>query len=358
MFTFRPALFQNEIYLLGALLTYVVFHFIGKTLNARRANKWFDAHSALYEAQFSKPAQDGGLTQDGNSDFFAFSTGRRAVSHLHTTFTLRPRHDLVQYVYQFIRGLAELDYRVGDDLELDFTLKDTDNIPNAVWAIVAKDEMKSIRKERWDLTFTKTSDNSKLPPTLIVMSEFADITDTLLKPHGPLSLAALVSQPEILPYFRSLSITDQPRTRPLVPIPTDQRSKHLILSLRLPSSSASATLPFISGVFQLVDVIAAEGGWGIGKGPLGGGKSGIGLNPSLRPETRTKLKKTREDVDKELKEEAVKEKKEEEADAKAAAKKKAEEERLNRLSAAEQKKVLDRERKRAMRKAGTKTKAR
>lgn len=52
-----------------------------------------------------------------------------------------------------------------------------------------------------------------------------------------------------------------------------------------------------------------------------------------------KLKKVREDVDKELIEEATKEKKEEAAEEKAAAKKKAEEERLSKLSATEQKKV-------------------
>lgn len=358
MFIFRPALFQKELFLLAAVATYVAFYFIGTTINAKKATKWFASHESLYKSQFSKPVQDGGLTQDGNSDFFAFSTGRRAVSHLHTTFTLRPRHDLMQYAYQFIRGIVELDYRVEDEVELDFTLKDTDNIPNAVWAIVSKEELRSIRGKRWDLTFAKTSENSKLPPTLSVMSEFADITDTLLKPHGPLSIATLLSQPEILPYFRSLTLTDQPRLRPLVPVPASQRSKHLILSLKLASpSAAAATLPLITAIFQLVDVIAAEGGWGIGKSPATG-KHGVGLNPSLKPETRTKLKKVREDVDKQLAEEAKKEKKEEEAEKKAAAKKKAEEERLSKLSAAEQKKVLDREKKRAIRKAGGKTKMR
>ena len=63
------------------------------------------------------------------------------------------------------------------------------------------------------------------------------------------------------------------------------------------------------------------------------------MNASLRPETRIKLKKAREEIEKQLKEEAEREKKEEVAEEKAAAKKKAEEERLSRLSAADQKKV-------------------
>ena len=84
---------------------------------------------------------------------------------------------------------------------------------------------------------------------------------------------------------------------------------------------------------------------------------------SLRSETRVKLKKIREDLDKDIKEDAEKEKKEEvrcvpllpahfsfllliiitfqALDAKAAAKRKAEEERIAKLSPAEQKKVIN-----------------
>lgn len=174
------------------------------------------------------------------------------------------------------------------------------------------------------------------------MSEFADITENILKQHGTLSLAKVLSDPAILPYFRSLSLTDQTRGRPTDPIPASDRTKHLILNLAVPSGSqATTTLPLIQAVFQLADVIAGEGGWGIGKGLVSGKGNGVGLNSALRPETRVKLKKVREELDKELREEATKEKKEEQADEKAAAKKKAEEERLSRLSATQQKKVGD-----------------
>jgi hypothetical protein len=88
--------------------------------------------------------------------------------------------------------------------------------------------------------------------------------------------------------------------------------------------------------FQLADVIAGAGGWGIGKGS---GQKGVGLAQSLRPETRAKLKATREKIEKEIQEEAIREKREEAEAEKAAAKKKAEEERLSKLTAAEQKKA-------------------
>jgi len=61
---------------------------------------------------------------------------------------------------------------------------------------------------------------------------------------------------------------------------------------------------------------------------------------NLRPETKSKIKKTRENFAKTLKDEAEREAREEAADAKLAAKRRAEEERIAKLSAAEQQKVI------------------
>ncbi|KAI0732890.1 DUF1682-domain-containing protein [Fomitopsis betulina] len=352
-FTLRPAFFENEPYFVVALLFLVLFYLWGKRANERRVNKWFQTHLPLLESQFSKPVPHSGLVRDGNSDWFNYSTGRRAVSSLHTTFTLRPRHDLLQWVYQIGRGLVELDYKVTDTVELDFTFSPTaasSAVPDCVWAVIAKDEMRSIRSRRWDLTFTKTNDQPSLPPALTVMSEFADVTTNLLKPLGTVDLTQVLSDPAVLQYFRSISITDQPRARPSAPLPQSQRKKHLILELSLPSSSdAAATLPLVQAAFQLVDAIAGEG-----KAP---GLRG-GLAAQLRPETKNKLKKYREALEKEISEEAKREQREEEEEKRQAAKRKAEEERLSKLSAADQKKAMDREKKRAMRKNQTRMKVR
>ncbi|KAI0832437.1 DUF1682-domain-containing protein [Trametes gibbosa] len=352
--TFRPAYFKNELYFLGAALFYVAVYLLGKRANERRAFKWLAAHKSLYESQFSKPNHTEDLSRDGYSDFFIFSTGRRALTSLHTTFTLRPRHDLFQYLFQTVRGFVELDYKVYDELELEFTFREPAGkegaVPECVWAVVAKDEMKRIRNERWDLTLTKTAESAVLPASLAIMTEFADVTTNLLKSYGTLSLPTILASPEIQPYFRSLSLTDQPRTRPEKPLPPSERSKRLILTLALPpTSDAQATLPLIAAVFQLVDVIAGEG-------KLPGSRGG--LNAALRPETRSKLRKTREDVARQIGEDAAREKREEADEQKAAAKKKAQEERLSKLSAAEQKKALEREKKRAMRKTQGKVKMR
>jgi hypothetical protein len=107
--------------------------------------------------------------------------------------------------------------------------------------------------------------------------------------------------------------------------------------LNVHSAHAADTIPLINAVFPFIDSLDKIG---------------------LRSETRNKLKKTREDLDKDIKEYAEKEKKEEvryfplclpffvsffpqALDAKAAAKRKAEVERIAKLSPAEQKKVIN-----------------
>ena len=72
--------FQKEAMFVGAILFYLAWYFIGKNYNISRAHKWlatilcphdglltlfdrFDAHLLLYETQFTKPVQRGGLTR-------------------------------------------------------------------------------------------------------------------------------------------------------------------------------------------------------------------------------------------------------------------------------------------------------
>ncbi|GLB33827.1 putative protein of unknown function (DUF1682) [Lyophyllum shimeji] len=328
IFVFRPALFQTEVYLLAGLLAYILLITVGISRNSAKVNKWFNAYRPILEQQFSKPLGKTGLTKDGYSDFYNFSTGRRNVMTLHTVFTLKPRHDFLQRFYQLARTFIDLQYRPKDDVTLDFRLSPGALTQDFVWAVVAKDELLSIKDDRWDLTFTKTSENPALPPSLSVMTEFADVTDNLLKPQ----LIAALNNPKMLPYFRSLSVTDQPRIRPDAPLPASSRQKHVILSLSLPSGNVEDTFDLINAVFSLIDSLSTV---------------------NLRPETKTKLKKTRDELDKTLKADAEKEKKEEleqAAEDRKAAKRRAEEERIAKLPAAEQQKVLEKERKRALRK--------
>ncbi|KAH9916464.1 uncharacterized protein B0H18DRAFT_1215072 [Fomitopsis serialis] len=101
---------------------------------------------------------------------------------------------------------------------------------------------------------------------------------------------------------------------------TDHRGRH---PHRL---TTAATLPLIQAAFhwQLVDTIAGEDK-----------ATGIrgGLGAQLRPETKNKPKKVREEIVTQNSEEAKREQKEEEEEKRAAAKRKVEEDRLSKLSA-------------------------
>ncbi|KAF5370112.1 hypothetical protein D9758_001041 [Tetrapyrgos nigripes] len=276
-----------------------------------------NAHHHILQRQFSKPSL-GKLMRDGYSDFFNFSTGRRNVASLHVIFSLRPYHDLAQMIFQFAKGMIDVQYQPKDDLQLDFKLFPEALPHDFVWAVVAKDELRTIKDDRWDLTFTKTTDNPVLPSTLSVMSEFADVTEAIFKAHP--ALLNVLKDPENLRYFRSLSVTDQSRDRPDGPNPADKREKHVILSLAI-GSPPSATAPLVEAMFPFIDSLSKV---------------------TLRPETKNKIKKTRDDLDKQLKEDAEKERKEEleqQREDQKAAKRKAEQERISKLSAAEQQKV-------------------
>jgi len=329
IFVFRPALFKYEPFLLAAIVFYGAFFWFGSRINRTKVNTWLIAHLDILNKQFSRPSGGGSgidLTSDGYSDFFAFSTGRRNISSLHTVFALLPRHDFLQLAVQFGRSLIDLLYTPRDDVTLDFQLHTTVAIPEFVWALVAKGEANSIKKERWDLTFTKTTENPQLPPNVVIMSEYADVTENVLKIARPV-LEAL-KEPMIQPYFRSLSITDQPRVGPNVV--SANRAKHVILSLAVPPTSrVDISTRLVSAIFGLIDALEKI---------------------NLRPETKSKIKKTRENFAKTLKDEAEREAREEAADAKLTAKRRAEEERVARLSAAEQQKLLERDRKRNLRK--------
>jgi len=129
-------------------------------------------------------------------------------------------------------------------------------------------------------------------------------------PAHPVSISLTDKHPQI---------TDQPRVRPSA-ISANRGAKHVILSLTLPPTSHAAdSAQLVSALFGLIDALEKI---------------------NLRPETKTKIKRTRENFAKSVKDEAEREAREDAADAKLVAKRRAEEERVASLSAAEQQKVI------------------
>jgi len=144
---------QVQAFLLLALLVYVAFSLYGKAVNERKAAAFCAAVLPLFTRQFSQPSSPSGLVSDGLSDFFVFSTGRRAIASLHTVLTLLPRHDPLQLIWQYAWSAYDLRYEPFDVLTFDFTLdaEATAAIPDCIWAVVRKSELTTIRNSRWDL---------------------------------------------------------------------------------------------------------------------------------------------------------------------------------------------------------------
>ena len=77
-----------------------------------------------------------------------------------------------------------------------------------VWAIVNKDSMKRLREDRYDVSLTSTKDHPKLPVWATVMSESAEVTETLLTPQLLAAVEAAGDQ------LQHLIVSDQPLDQP------------------------------------------------------------------------------------------------------------------------------------------------
>ncbi|KAH7105678.1 DUF1682-domain-containing protein [Auriculariales sp. MPI-PUGE-AT-0066] len=326
-FVFRPAEFVAEGYVLLILAVYLGMYFLGNHINKSKANAWLEAHREILIKQFSKPTSSGDeVVQDGGDSFFNFSTGRRGVQSLHTVFTLLPRHDILSWIYQLVWSFGDLQYQPYDKVELDFTLAPNASTPNFVFAVVDKDNLKDFTTGRYDLTFPKTGDFPGVPQyTSVIALSFT-------RNEPAVNLADILQDPKQSRYFRSFAVTDLPLEAPDAPgVQLNEQPKHVILTLELPSNPKDTTA-LVDTAFALVDYITSPGKF------------------TLRPETKTKLRKSRTDTETFLAKQFKKEDAEV-AEKKRTEKRKAEEDRVAKLSAAEQKKYEEKERKKALRKA-------
>lgn len=283
-------------------------------------------------------------------EFVSYASGRQNVAFLDIKVTLLRRFNpavlLAEYIASIVlSGIAppkenvELALYTFDGREKELVPPTTVSeekvkVPASgydgfVWAIVHKDNMKSFRQDRFDVSLTDVKDNSKLPIWATVMSESAEITDSLLTPE---LIKAVETAGEDL--FENLLITDMPTNHPKTLDELEPR-KRLYLSLKLPSgssiSSFDRTLPLVSHFIRLPDQIITKGRY--------------------RTEVQKRLKNTREDEAKRLRKILDEEKADErklEADKK---KKQDREDMLRKMTPNEQSKYLEKEREKSNRKA-------
>lgn len=220
--------FKAEAIIVPIITIILLAHFWGVSQNRKRANAWMSAHVSALESEFASVGFSGrrgisvskveheGLAQaveksGGNEKvlkekskdvFMSYASGRQNVAFVDLKIQLLKRYNPFSLIAE--TGLSFFFDSMPAPVEkveltaYAFDGKEKDLIPRVpgqeatpskgrdssydgfVFAIVHKDAMKRLRDERYDLSLTTTKDHPKLPTWASVMSENAEITETML----------------------------------------------------------------------------------------------------------------------------------------------------------------------------------
>ncbi|KAJ4312036.1 hypothetical protein N0V94_007642 [Neodidymelliopsis sp. IMI 364377] len=352
--------FKLEMYILPFLFALIVIHVWGTKRNRSKARNWAKAHAPVLQTEFVqigylKPAD--GSNSIGNDDlasalteaakldnvmrekkadeFTTYATGRQNVAFVDFKLTLAKRfnpflrlgeHLLPLFFESFPPPQERLEATAyvfdGQETKIAPAYGKTDakKVPNStfdgfVFAVVHKDIMKRLRDDRYDLSLTTTRDHAKLPVWTTVMSESAEVTDTLLTPD---LIKAINDAGDA---FEALVVTDQPMDQPKTLDDTKPR-KRINLSLKLQSDYTN-TLPIFTQFLRLPDHLSSAA--------------------HFRPEALRRIRQTREEQIAKIRRLDEEEKAEERKIAADKLKKEQRDAKLGRLSADEQRKFLQKE---------------
>ena len=342
-------------------VSFIVFlvHFIGARANRSKAKKWAKAHAPVLKNEFALVGFGGAHTVDEEVEpekvlkekslfeFASYATGRQNVAFMDTKLTLTKRFNpivnLTETAFSFFVDSFHAPQDVMEAFIYPFDGKEALTVPglpgaaevktkdskstfdNFVWGLVNKDLMQRAREDRFDLSLTFTKDNSKLPNWLTVMSESAEITDALITPE---LVDAIKAAGDL---FDFLIISDQPTDRPKTIEQTVPR-KRMFLRYRLPSNNNyESLLPLYSYFLRLPDALVQVA--------------------HFRPEVLRKVRNARENVISDIKKLEADENREERLVEKEKAKKAKRDAELKALDAKAQKKYLEKEREKELRKS-------
>lgn len=340
-------------------LVIVVLHIFGARLNRNKAKAWARAHAPIMLDEYALVGFGGVATQNNDKvkpesllkekslfEFATYATGRQNTAFMDVKLTMTKRFNpMMNFIESAFSFFAESTFPAPvDSMEAHiypFDGKESLTVPRLpnsdvgkdskssydgfVWAIVNKTCMQKVRDERYDLSLTVTKDHPKLADWLTIMSENAEITNTLLTDE----LIAAVTQAGS--DFEYIIISDQPADKPKT-LEESSPSKRAFLRYRLPSSNNYDTmLPVFSYFQRLPDLLVQSA--------------------HFRPEVLKKVRNTREQMVKELKKVADEEKAEERALEREKTKKAKRDADLKGLDAKQQKKYLEKEKEKEMRKA-------
>jgi hypothetical protein len=245
--------FKLEMYILPFLFAIVALHVWGTKRNRSKARTWAKAHVPVLQNEFVqvgylKPAAGasgvgeddlaGALTAASKlenvlrekkaDEYTTYATGRQNVAFVDLKLTLAKRFNpflrfgeniLPLFFESFPPPQERLEATAyvfdGQETKIAPVYGKTDakKVPNSaydgfVFAVVHKDIMKRLRDDRYDLSLTTTRDHAKLPVWTTVMSESAEVTDTILTPE---LIKAIQDAGDA---FEALVVTDQPMDQP------------------------------------------------------------------------------------------------------------------------------------------------
>ena len=255
--------FWQEAIILPFVIVIVLVHVWGRSKNKRKARSWITAHTPVLQEEFAvvgfggrkapsgEDVQSSGLAGASVSselgfpsellkektaqEYVTYATGRQNVAFLDVKINLFKRYNPGYLVAETVMSFfmdsikAPVERMEATAYAFDGKEKDLVPVPNKkeqdalearlksiqssydgfVWAVVNKGGMRQLRDDRYDISLTSTKDHPRLPSWATVMSESAEVTETLLTPE----LIKVIEQAG--PAFEYLIVTDQPVDKPL-----------------------------------------------------------------------------------------------------------------------------------------------
>ncbi|GLI72360.1 hypothetical protein PoHVEF18_000532 [Penicillium ochrochloron] len=357
-----PSDFMQEAIIMPFILVVVLFHLWGTRKNRRKVREWAKAHIPALQKEFAVVGFDGIsrsgpeevtvelanpeklLKEKSAHEFAAYATGRQNVAFLDIALTMPKRYNpityIMEYVFSFFFETWEAPAEKYEALMYAFDGKEKDLVPvlakegsslkvanstydGFIWAVVHKSHMRKFRTDRYDASITFSKDHPKLPSWVTVMSESAEITDTLLTPELIQAIEQAGND------FEFLIVTDQPIDKP-TKIDETVPKKRIQLSVNL-SSGYESTLPLFNQFLRFADKLVSVAHW--------------------RGEVMRKVRNVRDEEIKKLRRVEEEEKAEERKLAAEKIKKEERERLLRGMTAEEQRKYLERESQKGQRKS-------
>lgn len=229
------------------ILVLVIFHLWGTRKNRRNAREWAKAHVPSLQKEFAVVGFDGvprtsegetisvelsepekGLKENSLHEFSTYASGRQNVAFVDVALKMPKRYNPVTYIMEYVFSFFFDSWEAPSDkyeaMMYLFDGKEKDLVPvfakdtplkvnnstydGFIWAVVHKSHMRKFRTDRYDASMTFSKDHPKLPSWVTVMSESAEITETLLTKD-------LIQAIEQAGHdFEFLIVSDQPVDKP------------------------------------------------------------------------------------------------------------------------------------------------